>query len=104
MIGLGKWAGDIETRMFSGSAVVDITENNGAYNFNISVPDVEKLPDFTVYDVREEGSRLSGKAKIQLMGTMVVDIWAEFHGDTFDAEIKVPFLGVIPIKNGRRAD
>lgn len=102
MIGLGKWTGDIETGKISASAVVDIWDNNGEYAFNISVPSVDKIPDFTVYDVREEGNRLSGKAKIAVMGSLTVEISAEFHDDTFDAEIKIPFLGKIPIKNGRR--
>lgn len=102
MIGLGKWTGDIETGKISATAIVDIWDNNGEYAFNISVPSVDKIPDFTVFDVKEEGNRLSGKAKIAVMGTLTVEIFAEFFGDTFEAHIKIPFLGNIPIKNGRR--
>lgn len=102
MIGLGKWTGDINTSVISGTAVVDIIDNNGEYDFTVSVPDAVKLPDFKVYDVKEDGNKLSGKAKIAVMGTLTVEIFAEFHGDTFDAYIKIPFLGNIPINNGRR--
>lgn len=102
MIGLGKWTGTIETSVISGTAEVTISDKNGEYDFAVSVPDTEKLPDFSVYDIKEDGNRLSGKAKIAVMGTLTVEIFAEFHEDTFDAYIKVPFLGNIPIKNGKR--
>lgn len=102
MIGLGKWTGDIETSVISGSAVVDIKNNNGEYDFSVSVPSVEKLPDFKVYDIYESGNCLSGKADISLMGKMTLDIAVEINGDTFTGYIKVPFLGKIEIKNGRK--
>lgn len=102
MIGLGKWTGDIDAGKMSATAIVDIWDNNGEYAFNISVPSMEKLPDFTVFDVKEDGNRLTGKAKIAVMGSLTVEISAEFHEDTFDAEIKIPFMGKLPIKNGRR--
>ena len=36
MLGLGKWTGDIETSVMSGSAVVEIKDNNGEYDFAVS--------------------------------------------------------------------
>ena len=36
------------------------------------------------------------------MGKMNVDISVEINGDTFTGYIKVPFLGKIEIKNGRK--
>ena len=35
MIGLGRWTGTIETSMISGSAIVEITDNNGEYAFSV---------------------------------------------------------------------
>lgn len=102
MIGLGKWTGDIETSVLSGSAIVDIKDNNGEYDFSVSVPSVEKLPDFKVYDICENGNCLSGKADISLMGKITVDISVEINGDTFTGYLKVPFIGKIDIKNGRK--
>ncbi len=102
MIGLGKWTGDIETSLISGNAIVDITDNNGEYAFNVTVPALKKLPKFTVYDIKENGNNLSGKAEIDLMGKMTVDVSVNIDGDTFTGYIKVPFMGKIEIKNGRR--
>lgn len=102
MIGLGKWTGDIETSIISGSAIVEISDNNGEYDFSVTVPSLKKLPNFTVYDIKEKGNCLSGKADIELMGKMTVDISVEIHGDTFTGYLKVPFFGKIEIKNGKK--
>lgn len=102
MIGLGKWTGEIETTMISGSAIVEISDNNGEYDFSVTVPAMKKLPNFKVYDIVEDGNRLSGKAEIDLMGKMNVNISVEINGDTFTGYIQVPFLGKIEIKNGKK--
>ena len=104
MIGIGKWTGEIETSVMSGSAIVEIKDNNGEYDFNITVPGAKNIPDFTVFDVKENGNCLSGKAKIPALGTLTIEISAEFSGDTFTGKMKIPFLGTVPIKNGRRID
>ena len=102
VIGLGKWTGDIETSVISGNAIVEITDNNGEYDFSVTVPSLKKLPNFRVYDIKENGNQLSGKAEIDLMGKMKVDVCVEIHGDTFTGYIKVPFFGKIEIKSGRK--
>jgi len=102
MIGLGKWTGEIHTSMISGNAIVEIIDNNGEYDFSVTVPSLKKLPNFRVYDIKEDGNRLSGKAEIDLMGKMIVDVCVEITGDTFIGYIKVPFLGKIEIENGKK--
>lgn len=102
MIGLGKWSGEIDTSLLRGSATVEIIDNNGDYDFSVSVPSLKKLPNFRVFDIKEEGNRLSGKAEIDLMGKMIVDVCVEINGDTFTGYIKVPFMGKIEIKNGKK--
>ncbi len=102
MIGLGKWTGEIDTSLLSGSATVEISDNNGEYDFSISVPSLKKLPDFRVFDIQEDGNQLSGKAEIDLMGKMIVDVCVEINGDTFTGYFKVPFMGKIEIKNGKK--
>ena len=102
MIGLGKWTGEIETSLISGNAIVEISDNNGEYDFSVTVPSMKTLPNFKVYDIKEEGNCLSGKAEIELMGKMNVDISVEINGDAFTGYIKVPFLGKIEIKIGRK--
>lgn len=102
MIGLGKWSGEINTSIISGCAVVDIRDNNGQYDFSVTVSNMSELPEFSVYDIKEDGNCLSGKADIAIMGKMTVDIFVEIHGDTFTGYIKVPFFGKIQIENGRK--
>lgn len=103
MIGLGKWTGDIETSMISGSAVVEISDNNGEYAFSVETDSLKTVPNFTVYDVTESGNTLSGKADIEFMGKITVQIFVEFTSDTtFKGYIKVPFIGNLEIKNGRK--
>lgn len=102
MIGLGKWTGEIETSLISGSAIVEISDNNGEYDFSVTVPSLKKLPKFKVYDIKEDGNRLSGKAEIELMGKMNVNISVEINGDAFTGYLQVPVLGKIEIKNGKK--
>ncbi len=102
MIGLGIWTGEIDTSMLSGSATVEIKDNNGGYDFSVTVPSLKKLPNFRVFDISEDGNKLSGKAEIDLMGKMIVDVCVEINGDTFTGYFKVPFIGKIEIKNGRK--
>lgn len=102
MIGLGKWTGEIETSLISGSAIVEISDNNGEYDFSVTVPSLKKLPKFKVYDIKEDGNLLSGKAEIELMGKMNVNISVEINGDAFTGYLQVPVLGKIEIKNGKK--
>lgn len=103
MIGLGKWTGDIETSMLSGSAVVEIKDNNGEYAFSVETDSLKTIPNFTVYNIIENGNTLSGKADVELMGKITVDIFVEFTSEsTFEGYIKVPFFGKFEIKNGKK--
>lgn len=102
MIGLGKWTGEIDTSVVKGSAIVEIKDNNGEYDFDLTVPSLKTLPKFTVYDVKEDGNRLLGKADVELMGKITIDIYVEINEDTFNGYIKIPFLGKVEIKNGRK--
>lgn len=105
MIGLGKWTGDIDTSMLSGSAVVEIKDNNGEYAFSVETNSLKTIPNFTVYNIVEKDNTLSGKADIELMGKITVDIFVEFTSErTFEGYIKVPFFGKFEIKNGRKVD
>lgn len=99
---IGKWQGSVDTSVFKGDATVDIFDNNGEYGFSVSVPGLEKLPDFSVYDITEGEDSLSGRAKIDIFGGMTAEINVVFSGDRFTGEIRIPILGRVPILNGRR--
>lgn len=103
MIGLGKWIGEIETSLLSGSATVTISDNNGEYAFFVETESIKTIPNFTVYDIVESDNTLSGKANVEIMGKMTVEVFVEFTSDsTFIGYIKVPILGKIEIKNGKK--
>ena len=102
MIGLGIWTGEIDTGLLSGSATVEIRDNNGEYDFFVTVPSLKKLPNFRVFDIKENGNKLSGKAEVDIMGKMIVDVCVEINGDTFTGYFQIPFIGKIEIKNGRK--
>ena len=105
MIGLGIWKGEVNTTILSGSATVEIYDNNGEYGFNVEVEGMKKLPKFSVYDIKEGKNTLSGKATIKFMGTVNAEICVRFleeDPDRFEGTITVPMLGAVPIENGRR--
>lgn len=104
MVGIGKWIGVIDTPMIKGTANVTVSDNDGTYDIVVSVPEISNLPDFSVFDIKEDGNCIDGKAKVQIMGGITVDVHAEFEGDNFSGYIKIPFMGQIPISNGRRSE
>ena len=107
MIGLGKWQGEVDTVVLSGSAIVTIYDKDGNYAFDVEIEGVKKLPKFSVYDIVEGEDSLFGKAKINVMGGIDAEISVKFIGekkDRFEGHIKLPMLGIVPIKNGRRID
>lgn len=99
---VGKWQGSVDTSVFKGDVTVDIFDNNGEYGFSVTVPGLEKLPKFSVYDIVEGENSLSGKAKIDILGGIVAEINTVFSGDRFTGEIRIPIFGRVPVLNGRR--
>lgn len=104
MIGIGKWAGDIQTPIVKGSGIVEIKDKDGSYDFKVTIDNGSDLPPYTVYDIKESGNTLSAKIDTSLLGKTTVDISVTFDGDTFSGYLKVPFFGKVPILNGRRVD
>lgn len=98
----GKWQGKVDTPFFKGSAEVDIFDNGGEYGFNAKVQGFDKLPEFSVYDIKEGENSLSGKADINMLGKITAEIEVHFNGDTFTGEIRLPVFGTVQILDGRR--
>lgn len=98
----GKWQGKVDTPFFKGSAEVDIFDNGGEYGFNAKVQGFDKLPEFSVYDIKEGDNSLSGKADINMFGKITAEIEVHFNGDTFTGEIRLPVFGTVQILDGRR--
>lgn len=100
---IGKWQGRADTPFFKGSAVVDIFDSDGEYGFKTAVQGFNKLPEFSVYDIKEGENSLSGRADINMLGKITAEIEVHFNGDdTFTGEIRLPVFGKVQILDGRR--
>lgn len=101
MIGLGKWSVRVDTMFFRGEAFITIFDDNGKYGWELDVPG-ETLPDIEVKDVKEDGNTLTAVATTDLLPGKNIDLTAIFEGDTLIGMIKIPFIGKIKLKDGKR--
>lgn len=103
MIGIGKWAGSVNTMIFKGNVIIEILDNNGEYGFNIEIVDAKMdIPDFKFYDVVEDGNTLSAKGEVSLLPGKVIDASLTFEGDTMNGFLKIPYVGKIKIKDAKK--
>lgn len=102
MIGIGKWSFSIDTMMFRGSAILTIADNNGAYEISAEVPGVT-LPPYTIKDIQEEGDNtLNAVIMTPLLSGKELPVSLTFDGDVITGYGKVPLLGKVKFKNGKR--
>lgn len=101
MIGLGKWVCHVDTMFFRGDAHIRLFDNNGEYGFELSLPDMD-IPEVVVKDVKEDGNTLTATANIDLLPGKDIDVTLTFDGDSFEGVLKVPFIGKIKLKDGKR--
>lgn len=101
MIGLGKWACNVNTMFFSGEAKINVFDDNGKYGFELDVPGVT-VPDITVKELKEEGNTINAITQTSLLPGKDIELTITFDGDEFDGFIKIPFLGKVKFKDGHR--
>ena len=101
MIGIGTWQCSVDTMFFKGDATIKIFDNNGEYGFEISIPDVD-IPEIEVKDIVEEGNTITATAQISLLPGKDISIYVEFEEDTFSGYLKIPFVGKVKLKNGKK--
>lgn len=101
MIGLGNWACKVNSMFFSGEVTFTISDNDGEYGFEITLPGIE-LPDFTLNSVEEDDDTLTIVASTSILPDKEAEAVLTFDGDEFDGFLKVPFLGKIKFKDGHR--
>jgi hypothetical protein len=101
MIGLGKWVCHVDTMFFRGDAHLHLFDNNGEYGFELSLPDMS-IPEVVIKDVTEDGNTLNAIANVDLLPGKDIDVTLTFDGDTFEGLLKVPFIGKIKLKDGKR--
>ncbi len=103
MIGLGKWACSVSTMFYTGEVKITVSDNNGSYGFEIGIPGV-KIPDVTVRDVKIDGNTITAVAQTSILPGRDIELSINFNGDSFEGFAKVPVLGKVKLKNGRRIE
>lgn len=101
MIGIGTWQCSVDTMFFSGTAEIRVFDKNGEYGFELKVPGVD-IPNIDVKEVQEEGNTINAVATTDMLPGKDINISLEFDNDTFTGFLKVPFLGKIKIKDGKK--
>ncbi|MBR5619901.1 MAG: hypothetical protein IKW76_09205 [Clostridia bacterium] len=103
MIGIGKWSFKIDTMMFRGSAILTIADKNGAYEITAEVPGM-KMPPYSIDNIQEDGSILNAIVHTPLLSGKDLPVSLTFDGDVVTGYGKVPLLGKVKLKDGKRID
>lgn len=101
MIGIGKWSLSIDTMMFRGTAILTIANKDGTYEITAEVPGYT-MPEYTVTNIQEDGDTLTAVVLTPLLSGKELPISITFDGDTLTGYGKVPLLGKVKFKNGKR--
>lgn len=101
MIGLGKWACNVNTMFFSGEVKIKVFDDNGKYGFELDMPDIQ-TPDIEIKSIEEDDNSITAVVQTSLLPDKDIDFFIEFDGDEFDGFIKIPFLGKVKFKDGHR--
>lgn len=101
MIGLGKWACNVNTMFFSGEVKINVFDDNGSYGFDLDIPGI-KIPDIDIKKIEEDGNTINAVAQTSLLPGKDVELTITFDGDEFDGFLKIPFLGKVKFKDGHR--
>lgn len=101
MIGLGKWACNVNTMFFSGEAKLRVFDNNGSYGFELEIPGVP-APDIIIKSIEEDDDTINAVIQTNLLPDKDIIFTVTFDGDEFDGFVKIPFLGKVKFKDGHR--
>ena len=103
MTGSGKWICSVNTIFFTGDVKFEIFDNDGEYGFRIDIPDI-KAPEIIVKDVEEDDDEITVTAETSHLPGKDVILFLDFDDDTCEGYVKVPLVGKIKLRNGRRID
>ncbi len=103
MIGLGKWACTVNTMFFSGEVKLNVFDNNGEYGFELDIPGVD-IPDIEIKKVEEDEDTINAVVATSLLPGKDIEMSVTFDDDEFDGFLKIPFLGKVKLKDGRKID
>ena len=100
MIGLGIWEFQVDTMFYKGKAILTIT-HDGAYAIKVELPDMTSLV-IAVADITEDGDTLNGTATTDMLKGKDIPCSVTFDGDEAEGVMKVPFIGKLKLKNGKK--
>ncbi|MBQ8015006.1 MAG: hypothetical protein IJ264_02345 [Clostridia bacterium] len=101
MIGLGKWACNVNTMFFSGEVKINVFDNNGTYGFELDIPGIQ-IPDIDIKKIEEDDDTINAVVQTSLLPGKDIELSITFDGDEFDGFLKIPFLGKVKFKDGHR--
>ena len=101
MIGLGTWKFEVDTMFYKGAALLTIT-NDGEYAIKVELPDMANMPEIAVGSITEDGDTLGGIAVTDLLKGKDIPCSVTFDGDEAEGFLKVPFIGKLKLKDGRK--
>ena len=55
-------------------------------------------------EVIEEDNTINATVQTSILAGKDINLFAEFDGDTFDGYLKIPFIGKIKFKDGRKIE
>ena len=103
MIGLGKWACNVNTMFFSGEVKINVFDNNGEYGFDLDIPGID-IPDIEIKSVEEDDDSIVAIAGTSLLPGKDIELNITFDGDEFDGFLKIPVIGKVKFKDGHRIE
>jgi len=101
MVGLGKWKFFVDTMFYRGDAVLTVGDKNGKYDISIDLPGID-VPDFTISDMQADGNTVTGNVQTSLLKGKDIPFSCTFDGDTANGFLKVPFMGKVALKEGKK--
>ncbi len=97
---LGTWSCKIETFIFSGELKMTVLNNGGEYGFQLEVEGMD-TPDFEFTSIEENGSNVKATVYVPAV-KREAELDITFDGDRLNGTIKVPMLGKIKLKDGKK--
>ncbi len=99
-IALGKWSCHVDTFIFSGDIKLTVKNKNGEYDFELDMPGIE-MPNFEIISIEETDNSVAATVFIPAL-KKEAEINVAFTDGMVNGYIKVPLLGKIKIKNGKK--
>jgi len=101
MLGLGTWEFRVDTMFYRGRVMLMVGEKDGGYDIGIDIPGMD-VPDFSINSIAAEGNTITGTAQTDLLKGKDIPFSVTIDGDTAEGFLKVPFMGKLTMKDGKK--